>query len=72
MSVFASIKEWFSKPEPMGAPALLTPLPSRDELLAMSVDELNALNQAMGREQDAIREQRKAVARVIDAKLTGV
>lgn len=46
-------------------------LPGQAQLDAMTVDQLNALNQALGARQDAIREERRIVARTVDRKLTG-
>lgn len=60
--MFERIKRWLA-----GAPAEPAALANLD---AMSVEQLIGLNQQMGRQQDAIREQRKVIARAIDAKLT--
>lgn len=40
-----------------------------DDLQALSVDDLIALNQSLGRQQDALKERRRVIARVIDEKL---
>lgn len=69
--MFDRIKAWFRSDEQAGGLSILTALPSQAALDAMSVDELNALNQAMGREQDAIRDKRKVIARTVDRKITG-
>lgn len=40
------------------------------EPVAETLEELTALSQKLGRDQDAIKEQRRAIARLIDAHLT--
>lgn len=63
MTFIERIKARFSRPEPLA-------LPSQAMLDVMTVDELNALNQAMERKQAAIRAERQVIARTVDAKLT--
>lgn len=82
MATFDRMKAWLTgapkaKPVPPKPPmALVVPkpfaaLPLQEQLDAMTVDELNDLNQTLGRRQEAIRQERKVIARTVDAKLKG-
>lgn len=54
-----TIKRWLGTEEPE----------TKDDISQMSVEELVALNQELGRQQDAIRERRKVIAGEIAWKL---